>query len=195
MRLGLPQCHQSIPHLLSCARHWCFVPVAEVLAVSSQGPIRFLWLWYPSRGIYGKRVCFITSRASLGGYRTKSHRLSPHPSTAGQPSGLPRFLPRGVTGSTWLALGDLVLATGESKRMAASSPKPWVSVCRRWLHTPCPVETPQDTVPFPEGFFCSVPDTPWAGVGQTAQQHAATERWVPRAMLTSCCFEPGSLPT
>ena len=73
-----------------------------------RSPIRFLWLWYTSRGIYGKRVCFITSRASLGGYRTESHRLSPHFSTAGQPSGLPWFLPRGVKGSTWLSHGDFL---------------------------------------------------------------------------------------
>lgn len=81
----------SIFHLLSCAQHQCFMPVTEVLSVSSQGPTRFLWPWYTSPGTYGKRV-HITSCTSLGGCRIKFHRLFPCASIAGQPSGLPQFL-------------------------------------------------------------------------------------------------------
>lgn len=55
----------SIFHLLSCAQHQCFMPVTEVLSVSSQGPTRFLWPWYTSPGTYGKWVHMITSCTSL----------------------------------------------------------------------------------------------------------------------------------
>ena len=84
--------------------------------MSSQGPVMLLWLGQTSPGTYGKRVHSLTPRASLGGFRTKSHRLSPHPGTAGQPSGLPCFLPWGVKGSTWLALVGFLLSFSPSQR-------------------------------------------------------------------------------
>ena len=102
------------PHLLSCARRRCFTPVTEASDVSSQGPVGSLWPRQTSPGTYGHRVHSLTPRASLGGSRTKSHRLCPHPSTAGQPSGLPCFLPRGVPGSACLALAGLLLSFSPS---------------------------------------------------------------------------------
>ena len=60
----------------------------------SQGPVGSLWLWQTPLGTYSKRVRLGTPHASMGGCRTKCHRPSPHSSSAGQPSGLPCFLPR-----------------------------------------------------------------------------------------------------
>ena len=104
------------PHLFSCARHRCFTPVTEASAGSSQGPVGSLWPRQTSPGTYGQRVHSLTPRASLGGCRTKSHRLSPQPSTAGQPSGLPCFFPRGIPGSAWLALAGLLLSFSPSQK-------------------------------------------------------------------------------
>jgi len=103
------------PQLLPWARHWCFPPGTEASAMSSQGPVRSLWPGQTSPGTYGKRVRWMTHRASLGGCRTKSCGLSPHPSTAGQPLGLPCFLPWGIKGSTWLTLEGLLPSLSPSQ--------------------------------------------------------------------------------
>lgn len=104
-----PSISPLFTHLLPCAQHCCFTPVTEASAMSSQGPVRSLWLWQMSPGTCSKRVNWITPHTSLSDCRTKSQRLFQQPSTAGQPSGLPCFLLWAIKGSTWLPFGDFLL--------------------------------------------------------------------------------------
>ena len=55
--------------------------------------------------------------------RLKNHRLSPHCSDAGQPSGLPWILPQGIKGSAWLSRwGISPLPTGGKGDAPHSAP-------------------------------------------------------------------------
>ena len=51
-----------------------------------------------------------------GGLQDKVPRVSPHPSTAGQPSGLPCFLLWGIKGSAWLTLAGLLPSLSPNQR-------------------------------------------------------------------------------
>lgn len=108
--LQLQHMHVAFPQrpLRPPSLRWCSASVFHAshqgLGCVFTGPHQVVLPWQKSPGTYGKRVCWVTLCASLGGYRTESHRLSPRSSTAAQPSGLLCFLPRWVTGSTCLAV-------------------------------------------------------------------------------------------
>jgi len=110
------------PHLLSCAQHRCLMPDTEVSAMTSQGPIRSLWPGQTSPGTYGKRVCWVTPCASLGGCRTKSRGLCPHPSTAGSPASS-HGASEAVLGLLWHVFSHLFpLARGQKGKPLCSAP-------------------------------------------------------------------------
>jgi len=162
MRLGLPQRYcplhppnaflvltMGVPH--QSPRPW---------RVSSQGPVTSLWPWQTSPGTCSKRVHSVTPRASLGGCRTKSHRPSPHSSTAGQPSGLLCFLPWQIKGST------LPSCWGFSPSCRAIRPMP---------------PAPRSACPF-DGGACTPHPTPALRADPAGHGHFS--RWVP--VFSSC---------
>lgn len=130
--------------------------------MSSQGPVRLLWPCQTSPSTCGKRVHLKTPHASLGSCKTKSHTLSPHPSTAGQPSGF--LIP--PTGRAWLTVGDFLLLAEPSNQcfqpqaLRVHVPNMVTS------STPCRDTTGGGA----EGVLCSVPESPWAREGLDGAQ-------------------------
>ena len=112
---GSAAAHSIPPSLVLCSAS-VFHASHRGLGRVFPGPVRTLWLWQTSPGTYDKKVHSVTPRASLAVCRIKAHRSSADSSTAGQPSGLPCFLPRAVKGSTWLALAALLLSFSPSPK-------------------------------------------------------------------------------